>query len=667
MTREEAHKRILILRDELERHNYLYYIVSTPVISNYEFDILMKELESLEKEFPEFYDDNSPTQRVGNDLNQEFKQVEHKYPMLSLGNTYNIDDLKEFDARVKKGLDEPYTYVCELKYDGISVSLVYEDGKLKYGVTRGDGTKGDDVTSNVRTIKSIPLKLSGTDHLKMFEMRGEIFLPHKVFNQLNAEKIRNGEQPFANPRNAASGTLKMQNSSQVAKRKLDCFLYFMVGEQLPHNSHFENLQAARKWGFKMPEHIKCCHSIDEVFDFINYWDKERKNLPFDIDGIVIKVDSLTQQKKLGFTSKTPRWAISYKFQAEQAETRLLSIDFQVGRTGAITPVANLEPVLLAGTTVKRASLHNEDQIALLDVRINDFVFVEKAGEIIPQIIGVNLAKRSSDSIPVTFIKQCPECNTPLVRNEGEAAYYCPNENGCAPQITGKIEHFISRAAMNINAGEATAELLFRNGFVHKVSDLYLLTLDQLLSLERFASKSAENLLKSIEESKKAPFHRVLYALGIRYVGETVAKKLTSHFKNIDQLMNATTEELIEVEEIGERIAQSVLSFFADSKNQEIVEDLRKAGVQFKIDEQSVTKLSDRFNGLSIVISGNFERYSREEIKKLIESHGGKNVSSISAKTNYLLAGDKIGPSKLVNAQKLNIPIIYENDFLKMIE
>jgi DNA ligase (NAD+) len=441
----------------------------------------------------------------------------------------------------------------------------------------------------------------------------------------------------------------------------------MVGEQLPSDSHYNNLQTARQWGLKIPEYIKCCHSIDEVFDFINFWDKERKNLPFDIDGIVIKVDSLTQQRKLGFTSKTPRWAISYKFQAEQAETRLLSIDFQVGRTGAVTPVANLEPVLLAGTTVKRASLHNADQIALLDVRINDWVYVEKAGEIIPQIISVNVQKRSPESKPVTFINHCPECNTPLIRNEGEAAYYCPNENGCAPQITGKIEHFISRAAMNINAGEATAELLFRNGLVHKVTDLYLLNKEQLSSLERFGSRSADNLLKSIEESKKAPFHRLLYALGIRYVGETVAKKLATHFKSIDHLMNASVEELTEVEEIGERIAQSVLNFFADAKNRAIVEELRLAGVQLSIDEQSVVKLSDRLNGLSIVISGNFDRFSREEIKKLIEMHGGKNVSSISAKTSYLLAGDKIGPGKLVNAKKLNIPIISENDFIKMIE
>ena len=667
MTREDALKRIHILRDELERHNYLYYIASTPVISNYEFDILMKELEGLEKEFPEFFDANSPSQRVGNDINQEFKQIEHKYPMLSLGNTYNVDDLREFDARVKKTLNEPYKYVCELKYDGVSVSLTYQNGKLAHAVTRGDGIRGDDVTSNVRTIRSIPLKLSGSGYQPMFEMRGEIFMPHKVFEQLNEEKVRNGELPFANPRNAASGTLKMQNSSLVAKRKLDCYLYFLVGDQLPSDSHYENLQTTRKWGFKIPEHIKYCYTIDDIFEFIDYWDVERKNLPFDIDGIVIKVDSLIQQRKLGFTSKTPRWAISYKFQAERAETRLLSIDFQVGRTGAITPVANLEPVQLAGTTVKRASLHNADQIALLDVRINDFVYVEKAGEIIPQILGVNLQKRSAESSPVSFIDRCPECSTPLKRNEGEAAFYCPNENGCPPQITGKIEHFIARAAMNINAGEATAELLFLSGLVNKVSDLYLLSIENLLSLERFGKKSAENLFKSIEDSKKAPFNRVLYALGIRYVGETVARKLAAHFKNIDNLMNAKLEELTEVGEIGERIAQSVINFFADQKNRNIVEELRKAGVQLSMDETLVEKLSDKLNGLNIIISGNFERFSREEIKKLIEAHGGKNVSSISSKTNYLVAGSNIGPSKLVNAQKLKIPIISENDFVKMIE
>jgi DNA ligase (NAD+) len=667
MNRDEALKRITFLRDELERHNYLYYVVSNPVIADYEYDILMKELNNLEQAYPEFFDENSPTQRVGNDISLEFNQLNHKYPMLSLGNTYNENDLRDFDARVTKALDEPFIYVCELKYDGVSISLTYENGRLKHAVTRGDGTKGDDVTKNVRTIKSIPLKLKGTDYLNSFEIRGEIFMPRKIFDQLNREKLQNGEQAFANPRNAASGAIKLQNSAQVAKRHLDCYLYYIIGEKLLSDSHYENLQLARKWGFKVPEHMKRCDSIDEVHNFIQYWDAERRNLPFDIDGIVIKVDSLVQQRNLGFTAKTPRWAMSYKFQAEQAETRLLSIDFQVGRTGAVTPVANLEPVQLAGTTVKRASLHNADQIAMLDVRIGDWVSVEKAGEIIPQIVGVNIDKRESASEQVKFIEFCPECKAPLIRNEGEAAWYCPNENGCPPQITGKIVHFIGRAAMNINAGEATVELLFRSGLVNKTSDLYRLTKEQILSLDRFADKSAENLVKSIDESKQVPFSRVLFALGIRDVGETIAKKLVAHFKSIDNLMNASFEELTEVDEIGERIAQSLQQFFAVPKNREMIEELRTVGVQLIAAEDARQLLSDKLSGLSIIISGNFEKYSRDELKDLIELHGGKNISSISSKTNYLLAGEKIGPSKLEKAQKLNVPIISENDFIKMIE
>ncbi len=667
MNHNEALDRITFLRNTLETHNYHYYTLSEPIISDFDFDNLMKELEKLEGKFPEFADPHSPTQRVGNDINQEFYQLEHKYPMLSLGNTYNEGELGDFDARVKKTLDEPFEYVCELKYDGTSINLTYENGRLKHAITRGDGTKGDDVTANVKTIRSIPLTLFDKGFPAFFEIRGEIIMPHSVFQKLNEEKIQHGEQPFANPRNAASGTLKIQNSSLVAKRKLDCFLYYIVGEGLPTSSHFQNLEIARKWGFKVPSYLKRCSSIDDVYEFIKFWNIERKNLPFDIDGIVIKVDSMVQQRKLGFTSKTPRWAISYKFQAEQAETRLLSVDFQVGRTGAITPVANLEPVQLAGTTVKRASLHNADQIVLLDVRLNDMVFVEKAGEIIPQIIGVNIDNRNLNSQPLKFIEYCPECNTPLVRTEGEVAFYCPNDNGCPPQITGKIEHFIGRAAMNINAGEATAELLYRNGLVNKVSDLYQLTKQQLLSLDRFAEKSAVNLLNSIEESKQVPFPRVLFALGIRFVGETVAKKLAAHFKSIDSLINASTEELIEAEEIGERIAQSIMAYFGDEKNRQILEDLRAAGIQLIVKDDAESRISDKLTGLSIIISGNFERYSREEIKHLIEIHGGRNVSSISPKTNYLLAGDKIGPSKLDKARKLNIPIINENDFIKMIE
>lgn len=668
MSTEEAYKRITWLRDELEKHNYLYYVMSQPQVTDYDYDQMMKELEKLEKEFPQFFDEHSPTQRVGNDINLEFAQVEHRFLMLSLGNTYSETELKEFDNRVNKLLDEPYQYACELKYDGTSISLTYEKGRLKHAVTRGDGTKGDDVTANVKTIRSVPLTLKGSDYPELFEIRGEILLPHHVFEQLNKEKIENGEQPFANPRNAASGTLKMQNSALVAKRKLDCYLYSLVGDNLPTGSHMQNLEFARKWGFKIPPYMKLANRFEEVIDFINFWEQERKKLPFDIDGIVIKVDFLAQQRELGFTAKTPRWAISYKYKAERAETKLLSIDFQVGRTGAITPVANLEPVLLAGTTVKRASLHNADQIALLDVRLDDYVYVEKAGEIIPQIVGINLDKRNPESEKIKFILRCPECGSTLVRNEGEAAYYCPDENNCPPQIIGRIEHFISRGTMDINAGEATAGLLYNEGLVHKISDLYKITKEQLLGLKkRFAAKSAENLINSIEASKKVPFPRVLYALGIRFVGGTVAKKLANHFKSIDNLMNASFEELIEVEEIGERIAKSVISYFSDERNRKIIEELREAGVQLSLEENNVPLLSDKLKGLNIIISGNFETATREEMKMLIEKHGGKNVSSISPKTNYLLAGDKIGPSKLEKAQKLNIPIISENDFLKMIE
>jgi len=639
-----------------------------PSISDYDFDMLLKELESLEAQYPEFFDENSPTQRIGNDINLEFKQIEHKYPMLSLGNTYSEDELREFDNRVKKSLEVPYQYVCELKYDGVSISLTYENGLLKHAVTRGDGTKGDDVTANVKTIKSIPLSLKGTGYPGLFEIRGEIFYPHKVFEQLNQEKLRNGEEPYANPRNTASGTLKLQNSSLVAKRKLDCYLYYLMGEKLPTNSHYQNLIKASEWGFKIPEYIKLVDQIDDVLAFIRHWGKERDKLPFDIDGVVIKVDSLMQQGELGFTAKVPRWAISYKFQAEKAETRLLSIDFQVGRTGAVTPVANLEPVLLAGTTVKRASLHNADQIALLDVRVNDWIYVEKAGEIIPQIVGVNTERRSVQSEQVKFIDKCPECNTALIRNEGEAAWYCPNENGCPPQITGKIEHFISRAAMNINAGEATAELLFKNGLVHKASDLYKLTKDQLLSLERFANKSAENLIKSIEESKQVPFSRVLFALGIRFVGETVAKKLAAHFRDMDSLIEASFDELVSVDEIGERIAQSVLAYFDDPKNLEIVAALREAGVQLKSGEEANKLLSGKLSGKSVVVSGNFGTpQRRKELEQLVEMHGGKKIDSVSASTSFIIAGENMGPSKLEKAKKHNISIIFENDFLKMIE
>lgn len=668
MTKEEANNRIKALRQQIEQHNHSYYVLHEPSISDYDFDMLLKELEDLETQYPEFFDENSPTQRVGNDINLEFRQIKHTYPMLSLGNTYSEDELRDFDNRVKKILEAPYQYVCELKYDGVSISLTYEKGSLKYAVTRGDGTQGDDVTANVKTIKSIPLRLRGTGYPDLFEMRGEIFFTRKVFEQLNKERLENGEEPYANPRNTASGTLKLQNSSMVAKRGLDCYLYTVIGERLPAHSHYQNLMKAKEWGFKIPPHLKLVNNIDDVLAFIKYWGNERHNLAFDIDGVVIKVDSLLQQDELGFTAKVPRWAIAYKYQAERAETRLLSISFQVGRTGAVTPVANLEPVLLAGTTVKRASLHNADQIALLDVRVNDFVYVEKAGEIIPQIVGVIKERRHEQSEQVRFIDKCPECGTNLVRNEGEAAWYCPNENGCPPQITGKIEHFIGRAAMNINAGEATAELLFRKGLVHKASDLYKLTKLQLLELDRFANKSAENLIKSIEESKKVPFGRVLYALGIRFVGETVARKLASHFKNIDTLIEASFEQLIAVDEIGERIAKSVMAYFDDPKNLEIVADLREAGVQLSSTEEVFKPLSGTLAGKSVVVSGNFGTpQRRKELEQLVELHGGKKVDSVSASTSFIIAGENMGPSKLEKAQKHNISVISENDFLKMIE
>lgn len=667
MTKEEIAQRIELLRKELNHHNYLYYVMANPVISDFDFDILLKELQSLEKNNPEFFDPNSPSQRVGNDINLEFTQREHKYPMVSLGNTYNEEELRDFDGRIKRLLKEPYQYVCELKYDGVSISLTYVNGKMEYAVTRGDGTKGDDVTANVRTIKSIPLTLTGEGYPKEFEIRGEIFLPRKAFNELNEEKIKAGELPFANPRNTAAGTLKLQNSSIVAKRKLDCFIYYVPAEVTLTQSHYENLMLAKSWGFKVPDFMARYDSIDGALGFIHEWDQKRKALPFDTDGIVIKVDSIPQQLLLGFTSKEPRWAIAYKYKAEQAETKLLSISYQVGRTGAVTPVANLTPVLLAGTTVKRASLHNADQIALLDIRPGDYVFVEKGGEIIPKITSVNLQKREEAVSPLSFITHCPECGAALKRNEGEAAHYCPNEDECPPQIKGKLEHFVGRAAMDINCAEATIDLLFRNNFVHKVSDFYKLTKAQVLQLDRFGERSADNLIKSIEASKKVPFPRVLYAIGIRYVGETVAKKLAQHFKNMKNLASANVEQLLMVEEIGERIAQSVVDYFKVPRHQQIVSDLEAAGVQLALDEQETQLLSDKLSGCTIVVSGTYAKYSRDEMKSLIEKHGGKNSSGVSAKTTYLLAGDKPGPDKVLKAQKLSVKIISEDEFLKLIE
>ena len=660
-------EKIELLRRKIEKHNYNYYVLSQSEISDYEYDMLMNELMELEKNNPVYCDPSSPTQRVGSDISEEFKQVEHKYPMLSLGNTYSEEEIKDFDQRVKKIIGDNFNYVCELKFDGTAIGLTYKNGELSQGVTRGDGTKGDDVISNVKTIKSIPLKLFGEDYPEEFEIRGEIYLSHEGFKKLNNERSEAGDPTFANPRNAASGTLKMLNSAAVAKRPLDCFLYYMLSGNLPSDSHYENLNKAKKWGFKVSESMKLCKSIEDVLGYINYWDKERKNLPYDIDGIVIKVDSMRQQRQLGFTAKSPRWAISYKFKAERVTTRLLSIDYQVGRTGAITPVANLDPVFLAGTTVKRASLHNADQIVLLDLHENDIVYVEKGGEIIPKIIGVDKEERNITNKPIQFIEHCPECNTGLIRPEGEANHYCPNEEGCPPQIKGKLEHFVSRKAMDIGTAEATIDLLYSKGLVQNIADLYELKYDDVLQLERFAEKSAENLINSIEESKNVPFERVLYALGIRYVGETVAKKLALSLGNIDALMNSSFEQLNEIDEIGDRIADSIIGYFNNMKNIDIINRLKKSGLQMVIDASVQELKSNKLEGKTFVISGVFEEHSRDELKALIELNGGKNTGSVSKKTNYLLAGENIGPGKLEKARKFGVIIISENDFLRMIE
>ncbi len=664
MNKETAKNRIDFLRQEIDAHNRRYYVENKPNINDKEFDFLMKELEVLEKENPEYFDPNSPTQRVGNDISNEFEQVAHKYPMLSLGNTYSAEELINFDSRIRKTIESNFNYSCELKFDGASISLHYKNGKLQRAVTRGDGVKGDDVTQNVMTIKSIPLSISGENIPAEFEIRGEIFMPHKVFEDLNQQRIEMGEQAFANPRNSASGSLKILNSSEVAKRKLDCFLYYLLGEKLPSFSHSENLLIAKSWGFKVSEHIKIAKNIEEVIEYINFWDKERHNLEYDIDGIVIKIDSIKQQDELGFTAKTPRWAISYKFKAEQAETILESITYQVGRTGAVTPVANLQPVLLAGTTVKRASLHNQDQIKLLDVRIGDFVYVEKGGEIIPKIVGVNTNKRTENSKEIEFISTCPECNTPLEKHDDEAAHYCPNENNCPPQLKGKIEHFISRNALNINAGEATIKALFDAGFIKNISDLYKLTFEQIISLEGFKEKSATNLLTSISNSRQIPFENVLFGLGIRHVGLTSAKKLAKQLKNIKAIQNAKLDELTQLEDIGEIVANSIVRYFSDEKNIQIIENLKNAGLQLERIENENFK--NKLNEKKIVISGTFS-ISREEIKKLIESNNGKLISSISNKTDLFLCGENVGPAKLEKAKKLNIATIYEADFMKLIE
>lgn len=656
------------LRSLLHQHNYNYYVLNTPSISDQEFDSLMRQLQELEELHPEYQDENSPSVRVGSDINKNFTQVSHKYPMLSLSNTYSEGEVNEFYQRVRKALNEEFEICCEMKYDGTSISLIYEDGKLMRAVTRGDGEKGDDVTDNVKTIKSIPLVLHGSNYPPVFEIRGEILMPWDTFEELNREKEAREEPLFANPRNAASGTLKLQNSSIVASRKLDAYLYYLLGDNLPFDGHYENLQEAQKWGFKISPLMRKCHSTEEIFEFINYWDIERKNLPVATDGIVLKVNSLKQQKNLGFTAKSPRWAIAYKFQAERALTRLNRVTFQVGRTGAVTPVANLEPVQLSGTVVKRASLHNADIIENLDLYIGDMVYVEKGGEIIPKITGVDTALRSfMIGEKVKFINQCPECGSTLIRYEGEAAYYCPNDSACPPQIKGKIEHFISRKAMNIDGlGPETVDLFYSLGLIQNTADLYQLTIEKIKDLDGKGEKSAENIINGIEQSKKVPFERVIFALGIRFVGETVAKKIAKSFTNIDELINASKEELINIDEIGEKIAQSILNFFSNETNRTLIQRLKDAGLTLQRSEEERADYTDKLYGLSIVISGVFTHYSRDEYKAMIEKNGGKNVSSISAKTSFILAGENMGPSKLDKANKLGIKIINEEEFLKLI-
>ena len=661
-------ERIDQLREELHLHNYQYYVLNAPVISDQEFDCLMRELQDLEAKHPEHYDANSPSVRVGSDLNKDFQQVEHRYPMLSLGNTYSEAEVTEFFDRVSKSLNEEYEICCEMKFDGTSISLTYEDGKLVRAVTRGDGVRGDDVTDNVKTIRSIPLVLNGSGYPASFEIRGEILMPWTVFEELNRERELREEPLFANPRNAASGTLKSQNSAVVASRKLDAYLYYLLCEELPCDGHFENLQEAAKWGFKVSDIMRKVKTLPEVFEFIRYWDVERKNLPVATDGIVLKVNSLRQQRHLGYTAKSPRWAIAYKFQAERALTRLEKVTYQVGRTGAVTPVANLTPVQLSGTVVKRASLHNADIIASLDLHVGDQVYVEKGGEIIPKITGVEVALRPAGSPKVAFITTCPECGSPLVRYEDEAAHYCTNDAACPPQIKGRIEHFISRRAMNIEGlGPETVDLFFQEGLIRDAADLYALRAADICRLERMGEKSAENILQGIERSKQVPYERVLFALGIRFVGETVAKKVARAFRSIDALRGATLDDLLHVDEIGEKIAASILRYFANPKNQDFIERLREAGLQLEAAAEEEEGRTDRLAGQSIVISGVFAQHSRDEYKEMIERNGGKNVGSISKKTSFILAGENMGPAKLEKAQKLGIPIWTEEQFLAYLD
>ena len=668
MDKNEVQIKIEQLRTKLEEHNYNYYMLNRPVISDFEFDMKMKELEKLENDFPEFFNPNSPSQRVGSDRNNEFEQVEHRYSMLSLSNAYSKEEIMDFDNRIRKVIEADFEYVCELKFDGTSISLLYEGGELLRAVTRGDGVWGDDVTGNVRTIRSIPLKLRGDNYPASFEIRGEILMPFKVFDELNAENEVAGKQLLANTRNAAAGTLKMKNSSVVASRKLDAYFYYLLGDVLPFDGHYENLQAAKKWGFKISEHTKLCKNLNEVFAYIDKLDVERHHLPVATDGVVIKINSKKLQGNMGFTAKSPRWAIAYKFKAENVATVLKSVSYQVGRTGAVTPVANLEPVLIAGTIVKRASLHNADIIQNLDIHINDTVFVEKGGEIIPKITGVDVAARHPMYQPVTFIEHCPECGTKLIRNEGEAAYYCMNEDGCTPQIKGKMEHFVSRKAMDIDGlGQETIDMLFNQNLVKGIADFYRLTKGQISVLERMGDKSAERILAGLEASKNIPFERVLFALGIRFVGETVAKKLVKNLYSIENIQSATFDKLIEIDEIGEKIAESIVDYFSKNEHIELIEFLKNQGLQFKINEEKLSNKTDKLAGLSIIISGTFEKFSRDELKNLIEQNGGKNTGSISKKTNYMVAGENMGPSKLEKATQLGVPIISEDDFLKMLE
>ena len=657
-------ERIEELRRQLDYHNHRYYVENAPEISDFEFDTLMHELQRLEAEHPEYADPTSPTMRVGSDLCAEFRTVRHRYPMLSLGNTYSTDELHEFIERIEREVG-PTDYVCELKFDGTAISLTYEHGRLTQAVTRGDGVAGDDVTANVRTIRSVPLRLRGEGWPELFEIRGEILMPYASFDRLNAEREANGEPLFANPRNAAAGTLKQQASSVVARRGLDCTLYQLAGDQLPFISHWESLRKAREWGFKISEHMRICHNAAEIDAFIAHWDEARRSLPFPTDGVVIKVNDFALRRQLGFTAKAPKWAVAYKFKAEQALTRLESVSFQVGRTGAITPVANLDPVLLAGTTVRRATLHNAEQMALLDIRPGDMVYVEKGGEIIPKITGVELAKRPADSRPFEYITHCPVCHTPLVRYEGEAKHYCPNQSGCRPQIIGRILHFIRRKALDIEGlGEETVELLYDNGLVHDIADLYDLKAEQLAPLPRLGEKSAENIIRSIRRSTEVPFRRVLFGLGIRFVGETTAKYLADHFRSLEAVMQASREELVEADEVGEKIADAILEYFTDAENRRIIERLHRAGLQFEASARELA--SEALAGRSFVVSGRFSR-SREEMKELIEQHGGRNLSAVSGNVDFLVAGEKMGPEKRKKAEKLGIRILSEEEFLRMLE